>query len=431
MDHRRRAVITGMGVVAPHSPSVDGLFEALCRGESAVDHIRNFDPIDHPTRIAAEVRYGVEVPAKVGPYRIHNRSLQFVVHAGRAALAQAGLTEDDGGDPSLRAVYLATGIGSASLKLFGPPSLRVWGDEADSYASDLSAFYQELASSPEALEFDEYYLDTAAPALGVMLGAGQVYNTASACASGSHVLADALQMIRRGEAEVLVVGGAGSPVTRTMIPGFAMLQALSRRNDDPKAASRPFDAERDGFVMGEGAGILVVESLDHARRRGATIQGEILGAGIATDSYRLTDPHPEGEGMASAMGRALKDAGIAPDRVDYINAHGTSTPMNDASETRAIKQVFGEAAYRIPISSSKSMFGHLIHAAGSTEAIVCLKSIQTGRIHPTVNLTCPDPLCDLDYVPEGERLRDVRIAVNNSFGFGGQNVSLVLGRYEE
>lgn len=419
-----------MGVVAPHSPDVDALFDALCRGESAIDTIRNFDPVDHPSRIAAEVRYSVDVPREVGPYRIANRSLGFVVHAGRAALADAGLSPVPAA-AERRTVYLATGIGSASLKLFGPPSLRVWGDAADPYASDLAPFYAELASSPEALGFDDYYLDTAAPVLAVMSGAGRVYNVASACASGSHVIADALQLVRAGDADVVVVGGAGSPVTRTMIPGFAMLQALSRRNDDPRGASRPFDAERDGFVMGEGAGVLVIESLDHARARGARVRAEVLGAGLATDSYRLTDPHPEGEGMALAMSRALTDAGIGPEDVDYVNAHGTSTPMNDAAETLAMKKAYGQRAYDIPVSSSKSMFGHLIHAAGSTEAIVCVKSIETGRVHPTINLTCPDPACDLDYVPEGERRVDVRIAVNNSFGFGGQNVSVVLGRYEE
>ncbi len=426
---RRRVVITGAGVAAPHAPSPEGLFDQLVEGVSAVDRIRNFEPIDHPTQMAAEIHYDVDVPDRIGPYPIVNRSMRFAAHAGQQAMASAGL-DGSPADPRRRAVLLATGIGSASLKLFGPLALERFGDEADGDKQDVSAYYEQLATRGDVEMFDDYYLDLAAPVIATLTGAGQVANPASACASGSHVIADGLRMILRGEADQVFAGGAGTPTTRTMIPGFALLKALSRRNHDPKGASRPFDAERDGFVMGEGAALVVLEELEHARRRNAPILGELLGAGLATDSYRLTDPDPSGDGMRRAIQGALDDAGVDRDEVDYINAHGTSTPMNDAAETQAIKLVFGERAYRIPVSSTKSMFGHMIHAAGATEATVCLESIRRGAVHPTINQTTPDPKCDLDYVPNEGRDHGCRTVVSNSFGFGGQNVSLVFRRFE-
>lgn len=426
---RKRVVITGAGVAAPHAPTPEGLFEQLVEGVSAVDRIHNFDPIDHPTQIAAEVHYDVDVPDRIGPYAIHNRSLRFAVHAGQQAMERAGLTAE-GHDPMRRSVILATGIGSASLGLFGPLALEMFGDEADGDKQDLSPFYAELARRDDVAGFDDYYLDLACPVLATLSGAGQALNTASACASGSHVIADGVHAIRRGDADVVLAGGAGTPTTRTMIPGFAMLQALSRRNDEPKKASRPFDAERDGFVMGEGAAVVVLEDLEHAIERRAPILAEVLGVALTTDAYRLTDPDPSGDGMHRAIAGALADARVSTDEVDYINAHGTSTGMNDAAETKAMKLVFGDRAYQIPISSSKSMFGHLIHAAGTTEAVVCLESMRTGRIHPTINQEVPDPDCDLDYVPNEGRDHECRTVVSNSFGFCGQNVSLVLRRYE-
>ncbi len=427
---RKRVVITGAGVAAPHAPSPEGLFEQLVKGISAVDRIQNFDPIDHPTQVAAEVRYDVDVPATIGPYPITNRSMKLMVHSALQARNRAGL-DDFEGDPRRRAAILATGIGSASLELFGPMALELFGDDVDGDKQDVAAYYRELAQRPDVQGFDDYYLDLAAPVMATIAGAAQAYNTASACASGSHVIAEGLALIRRGDVDVAYVGGAGTPTTRTMIPGFAMLKALTRRNDDPKGASRPFDAGRDGFVMGEGAAILVLEELQHALDRGAPIIGELLGAKVSTDAYRLTDPDPSGEGMARAMRGALEDASVDPSEIDYINAHGTSTGMNDAAETKAIKMVHGERAYDIPVSSSKSMFGHIIHAAGSTEAIVCLESMRTGMVHPTINQETPDPACDLDYVPNVAREHPCRTVQSNSFGFGGQNVSIVLRQYEQ
>ena len=260
-----------------------------------------------------------------------------------------------------------------------------------------------------------------------MMGAQRVCTAASACASGSHAILDAVHSIRLGRADAVLTGGVCTPVTRSMMPGFAMLSALTSRNDDPAAASRPFDRDRDGFIMAEGCSLVVLEELEAARARGADILGEVLGVGIATDSYRLTDPEPTGRGMGQAMRRAMADAGVGPADVDYVNAHGTSTKLNDAAETRAIKASFGDRASTLPVSSSKSMFGHLIHAAGVTEAIVCLQTIRNGVITPTINQENSDPECDLDYVPNVAREANVRIACNNSFGFGGQNVSVLLG----
>ena len=426
---RRRVVITGAGVVAPHGVGPENLFRQLVEGVSGVTRIRNFDPIGHPTQIAAEVHFDVDVPDQVGPYPVHNRSLRFAVSATQQALDGAGLTAECD-DPRRRAVVLATGIGSASLELFGPLALEMFGHLDSADKEDVAPFYEAMARRDAVETFDDYYLDMACPVLATLAGAGQAYNPASACASGGHVLAEGLRLIRRGEADVVVAGGAGTPTTRTMIPGFSMLKALSRRNDDPAGASRPFDAERDGFVMGEGAATLVLEELEHARERGAPILGELVGARVTTDAYRLTDPDPSGNGMWRAISGALDDARVNPDEIDYINAHGTSTKFNDAAETRAIKMAFGERAYRIPVSSSKSMFGHIIHAAGTTEAVVCLQSIRNDVVHPTLNQEVPDPDCDLDYVPNEGRDHTCRTVLSNSFGFGGQNVSLVLRAYE-
>ena len=426
---RRRVVITGAGVVAPHGAGPDTLFRQLVDGVSAVDRIQNFNPVGHPTQIAAEVRYDVDVPDVVGPYTIENRSLRFAVHATQQALDGAGLTAESD-DPRRRAVILATGIGSASLQLFGPLALEMFGHLESADKEDVAPFYEAMARRADVEMFDDYYLDLACPVLATLAGAGQAYNPASACASGGHVLAEGLRLIRRGEADVVFAGGAGTPTTRMMIPGFSMLKALSRRNDDPKAASRPFDAGRDGFVMGEGAATVALEELEHALERGAPILGELVGANVTTDAYRLTDPDPSGKGMERAIGGALDDAQVDPEAIDYINAHGTSTKFNDAAETKAIKAVFGERAYDIPVSSSKSMFGHIIHAAGTTEAVVCLESIRTGTVHPTLNQIEPDPDCDLDYVPDEARDHTCNTVVSNSFGFGGQNVSLVLRGFE-
>jgi 3-oxoacyl-[acyl-carrier-protein] synthase II len=317
------------------------------------------------------------------------------------------------------------------MEALGPITLKTWGLPGGEDGREMEAFRRAAAQdSTRSRVLEDWFVDQAAPALAHMMGADRVSTAASACASGSHTLMDAVNLIRLGRADQVLAGGVCTPVTRSMMPGFAMLSALTTRNDDPAAASRPFDAGRDGFIMAEGCSLLVLEELSSAQARGATIYGEIMGVGIATDAYRLTDPEPTGRGMAAAMTAAMADAGVQPENIDYINAHGTSTKLNDAAETLAMKTALGSHALTTPVSSSKSMFGHLIHAAGCTEAIICLHSIREGVLTPTINQETTDPDCDLDYVPNVAREASVRLALNNSFGFGGQNVSVVLGSYD-
>ena len=426
---KRRVVITGLGLVIPHGQQVDAVWTRIAAGEGALHKLVKFEPVDMPTQIGGEVLFEVDAPAEVGPYKIDGDAVAFTAGSVQQAVADAGLSPD--GDRLRRAVVMSTGIGKASLEKFGPAVVRHFPEDHEIWRDKLRDFYPYMQQSPESDALDGFYLDTAPGIAAVLLGAGQVYNTASACASGSQAIADAAQLVRRGEVDIALAGGVCTAVNRAMIPGFSFLQALSQNNDDPEGASRPFDSGRDGFVMSEGASVLILEDLEHALARKATIHAEVLGFGYATDSYRLTDPEPNGRGMAQAMQRAVADAGLEPTAIQYINAHGTSTGRNDAAETLAIKTVFGDGAYDIPVSSTKSMTGHLIHGAGTTEAIFCIKALQTNTLPPTINYKDPDPACDLDYVPNEARKVDVDVVLSNSFGFGGQNVSLVLGTYED
>ena len=425
-----RVVVTGLGVVVPHGDDIDQVYADVARGKNICGRITKFDPTGFLCQVGSEVRYEVDAPETVGPYRVHNEALKFTAGAARSALQYAGLEAATGDAMDRRTIVLSTGVGPANINFLGPIALRVHGADADPYKADLSPFYAQAPHEPEAEGLDDFHLDTAAPIAAVLAGAAHVYNTASACASGSHAVADGAALIRRGEADVALVGGICTPVTRVLVPGFAMLQALSTRNDDPEHASRPFDLGRDGFVMGEGAGMLVLESEEHAKARGARILAEVAGWGYSCDSYRLTDPEPGGVGMALCMSRALKQAGIGPEAVDHVNAHGTSTPLNDAAETLAIKKALGDRAYQIPVSSNKSMFGHLIHAAGALEGCLSVKTILEGIVPPTINYETPDPKCDLDYVPNEGREQRIDVILKNSFGFGGMNVSVVYKRYE-
>jgi 3-oxoacyl-[acyl-carrier-protein] synthase II len=418
--------------VTPHADDVGELFRQLSEGISAVALIESFDPAGLPSQVAAEVRYEVTGPQRVGPYDLSPRAMKFVTAAAQRALASAGIEATD--DPAIRsrrAVHISVGVGSTAMEALGPITLQTWGLPGGESPREMQAFREAAAKDPVRTRvLEDWFVDQAAPALAHMMGAERVSTAASACASGSHTLLDAVGLIRLGRVDQVLAGGVCTPVTRSMMPGFAMLSALTTRNDCPAAASRPFDADRDGFIMAEGCSLLVLEELESARARSATIYGEIMGVGISTDAYRLTAPEPSGRGMAAAMTAALVDAGLAPEDIDYINAHGTSTKLNDAAETLAMKLALGAHAARIPVSSSKSMFGHLIHAAGSTEAIICLHSIQQGVVTPTINQETSDPDCDLDYVPNTAREMPVRFALNNSFGFGGQNVSVLFGRYD-
>jgi len=424
-----KVVVTGLGAVVPHGDDIDKVYERVIRGENECGRITRFDPAGYACQIGSEVRYEVAAPGQVGPYSVHNNALKFTAGAADRAIRYAGLEAATGDAMDRRSIVLSTGVGPANIDFLGPIALRIHGLDSDPYKSDIEAFYGQAPDQSEAQGLDEFHLDTAAPLCAVQLGAAHVYNTASACASGSHAIADAASMIARGEADVALAGGVCTPVTRVLVPGFAMLQALSTRNDDPEHASRPFDGGRDGFVMGEGAAVMVLESEDHAKARGATILSEVAGWGYSCDSYRLTDPHPEGIGMALCMTRAMELAGLGPEDIDHVNAHGTSTPYNDAAETLAIKKALGDRAHDVPVSSNKSMFGHLIHAAGALEGCLSVKTILRGVIPPTINYETPDPDCDLDYVPNEGREAQVDTILKNSFGFGGMNVSVVYRRY--
>ena len=412
---KQRIVITGLGAVTPLGNDVPTLWEALVAGRSGVGPITCFDISDMEVRIAAEVKdfdpvalFGRRVA------RRNDRFTLFALAAARQATADAGLEFDDG-LKRVTGVFIGTAIGGILTLLKNHDVLQESGPRR------VSPFMVPMMM-PNAAS------GTVAIAYGLR---GPNLSVASACATGSHAIGEAAEVIRRGHAEVMTCGGSEAVITRLALSGFKNMGAVSTRNDEPQRASRPFDAERDGFVMGEGAGILVLESLEHARQRGAHICAELVGYGATADATHITAPDEEGTGAAWAMTLALRDAGLAPETVDYVNAHGTSTRLNDPMETQAIRTVFGPHADRLAVSSSKSMIGHLMGAAGAVEAIACVKSLETGWVHPTVNYEIPDPDCDLDYVPNQPRQTWPRVALSNSFGFGGHNGCLVLRRWEE
>jgi len=409
-----RVVITGMGTVSPLGLDVPSLWEALVSGRSGVDRISLFDSETFETRIAAEVK-GFEATDYIDrkDARHMDRYTHFAVVASTQAVEQAGIKVDE--EPGDIGVIVGSGIGGLAT---------------------LSAQFAVLAErGPSRINpflIPMMITDGASGRVSIALGAkGVNFCITSACSSGADAIGEAGEIIKRGDAQVMIAGGSEAAITPIGIAGFNAAGALSKRNDEPQKASRPFDAERDGFVMGEGAAVLVLESLPYALKRGAKILAEVIGYGATSDAFHITQPAAGGEGGAKAMQIALRKAGIKPTEIDYINAHGTSTPPNDKCETMAMKTVFGESAYRIPISSTKSMTGHLIGAAGAIEAIICVLTIQHGIIPPTINLTHPDPECDLDYVPNVARQKRVRTALSNSFGFGGHNSVLVIREYAE
>jgi len=399
-------------MVTPLGLDVSSTWQKLINGESGVDYITQYDPAITETKIAAEVK-GFDPTQYLDrkESRHMDRFVQFAAVAALQAVKQAGIKDI----PSQEAgVIIGVGLGGLNTLLNQYDVLREKG------ADRVSPFLIPMMIP-----------DMAAGQVSIMLGAkGPNFCTASACASGSDAIGEAYEIIKRGETTVMVAGGAESVITPIAVAGFNSARALSTRNNEPKKASRPFDAERDGFIIGEGAAVLVLESLEHAERRGATILAELVGYGATSDAFHVTQPANGGEGGARAMKAALKEAGMKPGEINYINAHGTSTPLNDKNETMAIKSVFEKEAYNVPISSTKSMTGHLLGAAGSLEAAVCILAIQNGIIPPTVNLTTPDPECDLDYVPNTARRATVSTALSNVFGFGGHNSTLIFRRYE-
>jgi len=406
-------VITGLGLVTPLGTGVEKTWKAICAGESGIARITRFDPTGYDAQIAGEVK-------DFDPARFIEKKeikkmdtfIHYAVGASQLAVDDAGLKVKPE-EATKVGVYIGSGIG-------GLGSIEHYHDVLkDKGPGRVSPFFIPMT-----------IINLASGQVAIRIGAkGPNSCAVTACATGNHCIGDAYRLIQRGDADVMVAGGAEAAVTPLGVAGFASAKALSFRNDEPTKASRPFDKDRDGFVLGEGAGVVVIEELTHALRRGVRIYGEIIGYGMNSDAYHITAPPEEGEGAVRCMELALKDAGIQHNQIGYINAHGTST-MADAIETRAIKQVFGEQAFRIPVSSTKSMTGHLLGAAGGIEAVFTILALFHGILPPTINLDHPDPACDLDYVPNKARPAAIQMALSNSFGFGGVNACLIFKRLD-
>jgi 3-oxoacyl-[acyl-carrier-protein] synthase II len=409
---RTRVVITGLGCVSPLGYDVPATWQAVLAGTSGVGPITHFDASDFDTHFAAEVK-GFDAEAHLGRKlaRRTDRFTQFAVVAASEALQHAGevVTDHD-----RTGVLIGSGIGGVGSILTETERYLTAG------AKRVSPFL-----APMMLP------DSAAGQVAIQFGLrGPNMAVSTACATGTNAIGEAAELIRRGAADVMVTGGAEAAIVSVAVAGFNAMDAISERNDDPQHASRPFDLDRDGFVLGEGAAVLILESFEHARGRGAEILAEVAGYGTTNDAFHISAPAENGAGAAACMALALKDASLTPQEIDYINAHGTSTKLNDAGETRAIRTVFGAAADRVPVSSTKSMTGHLMGAAGALEAIFSILAMRDGMLPPTINYTTPDPVCDLDYVPNKARPASLRRVLSNSFGFGGHNASIILSRAE-
>ena len=410
-----RVVITGLGTVNPLGNDVSTYWDGLVAGKSGVAPITAYDASEQVVRIAAEVK-GFDADAVLGRKhaRRTDRFSQLVLAAADEAVTDAGLSFQEDGDAHDTGVIVGTGIGGVGTLLEGYATLLDRGPKRVS-----------------ALMTPMMMPNAGAGEIAIRYGLhGVAMSVASACATGTNAIGEACQRIRHGLAHVIICGGSESVMHPLTLAALSNMGAVSCRNDEPERASRPFDLDRDGFVMGEGAGILILESLERARQRGARIYAEVVGYGSSCDAFHITAPDEQGTGAALSMQRALDDAALAPEEIDYINAHGTSTPLNDPMETRAIRTALGKHAYNVAISSTKSMIGHLMGAAGAVEAIACVKSLETGTIHPTANLETPDPECDLDYVPLQARHTNPRVALSNSFGFGGHNATVIFRKWE-
>jgi 3-oxoacyl-[acyl-carrier-protein] synthase II len=411
---KRRVVVTGVGMVTPVGNTVAATWDALIAGRSGVAPITKFDATNFPVRFAAEVK-GFNAADFMDRKEVKRSDwyTQYSVAAAKMAMADAGLSVPNGIDPDRIGVIVGSGIGG----------LKSFEEQHDVYRergpSKISPFF-----------IPTFIADIAAGIVSMHFQAkGPNYATVSACATSAHAIGDAFRTIQYGDADIMISGGAEATVTPMAIGGFANMKALSERNDAPEKASRPFDKDRDGFVMGEGAGIVILEELEHAKARGAQIYAEIAGYGATGDAYHLTAPAPGGEGAQRAMKRAMNDAGLTPTDVQYINAHGTSTPANDLNETLAIKAVFGDQAKKINVSSTKSCTGHMLGAAGAVECVLSALVVSRGVIPPTINYDTPDPELDLNYTPNVSVEREVTAALSNSFGFGGHNATLAIRRF--
>ena len=411
---RKRVVVTGLGCISPVGNNVKDTWDALLAGMSGAAPITAFDASAHKTKFAAEVK-GFDAVAMFGTReaRKMDRFTHFATAAAIEAIAHSGLKIDDENRDRV-GILIGSGIGGVITIIEQYEALKERGPER------VSPFLIPMMIS-----------DSAAGNLAIRIGArGPNMALATACASGTNALGEAAEMIRRGAADVMVAGASEAGIAALTMAGMKVMTALSTRNDDPERASRPFDKNRDGFLMGEGAGVLILESLEYAQARGANILCEFTGYGTSDDAHHISAPAENGAGAAISMSLAMQDAGIGAGDIHYINAHGTSTQLNDKSETAAIKTVFGEQAYKIPVSSTKSMTGHLLGASGALEGVVCALAIMNGIVPPTINYETPDPICDLDYVPNQPRKLNVGNVMSNSFGFGGHNATLILSRFQ-
>lgn len=409
---KRRVVVTGMGVMTSLGKDIEAFWDSLMQGKSGVSLVEAFDVSEYPTRIAASIKdFNPEDYMDRKEARKMDRFVQFAVAAGNKALEDSGIKIGENAEAERVGVSIGSGIGG----------LGTWEDQhnvlLEKGPKRVSPFFIPMMIA-----------NMASGQMSINLGAkGPNTTQVTACATGSHSIGDSMRIIQRGDADVMICGGAEATIRPTGMAGFCSMRAMSTRNDEPEKASRPFDTGRDGFVMGEGAGVLILESLEHAQQRGAKIYAEVVGYGMSADAYHITEPDPDG--AARCMKMAIRDAGIQPEDVDYINAHGTSTPVGDRSETKAVKMALGDHAYKVAVSSTKSMTGHLLGAAGGVEAIICALSLNNQTIPPTINLEDQDPECDLDYVPNEPRKADLDFAMSNSFGFGGHNATIILKKF--
>jgi len=412
---KRRVVITGLGTINALAHTVEEFWENLLKGKCGIDHVKHFDlSQDYPSRIAGEVRnFEPEIYFNKKRLRKLDRYTKFALWAAKEALEDANIDEAHF-YPERSGCILCTGIGGMYT-----------------YETECAKHYQVGPRRVSPFFIPKMISNAGAAEVAIEYNLkGINFNISSACASANHGIGTAYRSIQYGDADLILCGGAEASVTPLTFAGFGNMKALSTRNDDPQAACRPFDADRDGFILAEGAGVIILEELDHALARGAHIYAELIGYGVSCDAYHITAPAEGGEGGARAMKMALDDAGLDPEDVDYINTHGTSTPLNDVNETKSIKSVFGDHAYKLKVNSTKSMVGHTLGAAAGIEAVVCCKSIETGKVHATINLTNPDPECDLDYVAHTSQDYPVKIVMSNSLGFGGHNGVLIFKKYD-
>lgn len=410
---RKRVVVTGLGAITPVGNNVETSWNSIINGESGIGLLTRLDASQFPAKVAAEVKdFQVEEFIDKKDARKMDRFTQFAVAAAKMAVEDAKLEITEENAPQI-GVWIGSGIGGM-----------------ETFEEQVRTFMEKGARRVSPFFVPMLIPDMAAGQVSIATGAKGINEcTVTACASGANSIGDSFKAIQRGDAIAMITGGAEAPLTNMAFAGFSSAKALSF-NEDPKTACRPFDKNRSGFIMGEGSGILILEELEHAKKRGAHIYAEIVGYGATGDAFHITLPAPGGEGAARAMKKAVEDAGLRPEDIDYINAHGTSTDANEKYETMAIKEVFGEQAYKVAVSSTKSMTGHLLGAAGAIEAIFSVKAITDGIIPPTINYETPDPECDLDYVPNNARKQEVNTVLSNSLGFGGHNAALVFKKYE-